>query len=249
MIHRFLFLMLVAMTFVLAGCGNRNKAKSIVGALDSGFDGTHLGGKQLTQDDYPCQQWGLERTNAAMKILPAQMFRNWNADLMNHAKQAIAGIPDHYLGYLANLHKRNGFFIEADEFGATGGVTISNENDAEYIVVTPVGEVVDHVLQHELGHALQFQVRKESGARGLAFEEALAAISDREYDNPNLNDYPHGYDRGSDAYHREFWAEAFNSFYCDRFTNGLLEKQFPGAYPFLLKYLQPPVWGLTGARP
>jgi len=220
---------LVAASFLLIGCGTyKNVGKAT--------NGSNL--YQLTVDDYPCQVWNQERVDKVMGLMPSTMMKKWEGDILKRGEQALAGIPDLYIKWMAELHKKNGFSITAEDPGFTGGVVIGGEKYPEQMYIYPRTDIVDLVMQHETGHAIMYKIKFEM----TQFLEELGPIADNEHENPNINAYPQLYDIGTEAYHKEFWAEAFNSYYCSPETNGLVKKQFPKTIPLLEKYLEKPIW-------
>ena len=173
--------------------------------------------KQLTAADYPCQEYDPARVRHINTLFPTKMLKNWTDQSSIEARdQALSGIPDRYLAHLAELHKEYGFTISATP-GNGGGVAFY----PQYIEVSENVHAIQLVMQHEVGHILQYFV--EDHAEDFSFSEDFKASADENFDNPELNRYPRSYGRHNPTYYKEYWAEAFNSFYCAPLTNQLLD--------------------------
>jgi hypothetical protein len=196
---------------------------------------------QLTREDFGCKAWPQARLDAMKARIPNGFLVSWQGEALDRVHQAMAGIPDTYLTWLYGVHARNGFSIKGQSPGFNGGVTQLTDTEPTDMRVTPNGRVVDLSLQHEIGHAINPYMWTVASTRA-AFDRELGQLADADYANSNLNAYPKSYPRGSDVYHMEFWAEAFNSFYCSEATNDLLKTQFPSTYAFLARSLEKPVW-------
>lgn len=202
---------------------------------------------QLTRADYSCKTWNESRVAALKSKMPSTFLKSWQGEPLNRVHQAMSGIPDVYLDWLYAAHKRNGFSIKGENPGFPGGVTELSDREPIDMKVLPEPRIVDLTLQHEIGHALNpFLWNETFGSRG-AFESQFNKLADADYANSNLNDYPKSYPRGSDVYRMEFFAEAFNSYYCSESTNKMIQEQFPGTYAFLAKNLAKPVWAAGDA--
>lgn len=105
---------------------------------------------------------------------------------------------------------------------------------------------VDYTLQHEVAHALEAyistDVATQIGSSERQFYDRLGAVADGLCGDPRLHKYPREFDCDTYTYHSEFFAEAFNSYYCSEFTNEKIEQEFPQVYDFLEAYLEQPVW-------
>ncbi len=204
------------------------------------ISGSSSGLYQLTLEDYPCKTWPEGRVEAVNSRLDKDMMKGW--DRSSHRPlifQAMAGVPDLYLGKLNALHVKNSFHISPRS--SLGGVTLY----PSYIYVGDDVDSINLALQHEVGHVVEYFAR-DMASDGDPFEddfdEELAVTAKEHHDNPYLNAYPASFSVESEVYKQEYFAEAFNSYYCSENTNALIRKQFPSTYAFLTKYLQKPVW-------
>lgn len=200
---------------------------------------------QLTRTDYGCKQWTEARISAVKSAMPNTFLKGWRDDALDRVYQAVAGIPDPYLAWLYDTHKRNGFSIKGQNPGFPGGVTELDDIQPIDMKLLPEARIVDLCLQHEVGHALTPYLWNVASKNKATFETAFSPLADGDYSNSNLNAYPRTYPRGSEVYHMEYLAEAFNSFYCSEDTSKMLREQFPGTFAFLAKTLLPPVWDAT----
>lgn len=223
------FLILV-LSLTLIGCGS-----TIIGKNETAV--SHV--SQLTAEDHPCKQWSSERVDAVKKRLNPNVLTKWTSEAMLVLVfQAMAGIPDIYLDELNNLNTKHGFNISP---GGHGGVALY----PQYIQIGNNEDSINLCLQHEVGHITEYFARNDLGSNdpfGYNFYEDLENTAVENHENPNLNAYPGGFAVTSETYKKEYFAEAFNSYYCSEYTNSLLKEQFPSTYEFLLKYLRKPVW-------
>ncbi len=192
---------------------------------------------QLTLEQQPCYTHNSQRIQAVKNILPSGMLVGFDSqELENAAYQALAGIPDVHLEKLKWAYETNSFQIKAESPGFSGGMCAMG-NPPDWIQVYPDAYVVAYALQHESGHAMEFMVATDDN-----FSQELQTVADNNSNNSNLSQYAKGYVGNGDTYYREFFAEAFNSYYCSPDTNVEIKRDFPDAHAFLSKYLAKPVW-------
>lgn len=196
---------------------------------------------QLTLEQYECHQYSANRIQEVKSFLPSGMLVGFgSSDLEDSALQALAGVPNKHLEQLKWAYDTNNFTISAEDPGFSGGLTQLG-NPPEWIKISPDSYVVAYALQHEVGHAMHMMVSTGN------FDSELATIADNNGNNKNLSQYAQGYVGQGDSYYYEFFAEAFNSYYCSQATNAEIKRDFPDAYEFLARYLAKPVWDEGGS--
>ncbi len=209
------------------------------------------GFSQLTKKDHDCKVWDSQRLSK-VKGMVRPFTRNVDGNPYEEKYyQAMAGLPDHYLSYLALHGETRGFYVSLENPGFEGGVTNFSSAGPNSIKIKPSRWAIDFTTQHEVGHAVQLFVGQEARKRGFdaaTFDRELVQIARGECTNPNLNSYPISYGCYDETYLFEFFAEAYNSYYCKEETQIMVKEQFPATYAFLQKYLEPPVWEQTSGE-
>lgn len=192
---------------------------------------------QITVDDYSCKAWDNDRVEQIKTLFPKAMIDSSGASdkSLKSLYQAMSGIPDTYLKWLGKLHKEDGFTISFSD-----GMGIGLALYPSYIQFGNDWELVNHTAQHEIGHIVDYYVQDVT--TDFDFPQNIQTVADKDYISPHINQYPISYSRSSDTYYKEYWAEAFNSFYCSPKTNKLFGEYFPEANAILRKVLLPPVW-------
>ena len=219
------FLLIFVASSLFCSCSIEKEGKT---------DTSHF--SQLTGRDYPCADWPAARMSHARNLLPNGLLRGWKEDdSLKHALNALAGVPDDYLVWMGTLTKEYDFHISPSS-GSSGGVALY----PSYIYVSDDPSTIDLALQHEVGHIVQHRI--DELTNDFDYPQNFYDSADENYDNPQLNAYPRSYGRHQDVYYKEYWAEAFNSFYCSQDTNSMLEKWFPSTYVILKQNLLPPIW-------
>lgn len=188
---------------------------------------------QLTEMNYTCWDPTPNRLQEVEDKLP-QGFLTRFPD--KKGLKRLAGLPDPYLDYLIDLYDQGtfrGITYESAGFGA-GGVTMLGGSRARgmtplYIKITP--GFTNAALQHEVGHAVDSLVKRESGNAGMF---------DNIYNSIRKNSLFRSYAKSQPA---EGFAELFNSYYCSEKSWNMVKDNFSSEqFAFLEKAFDPPPW-------
>lgn len=206
-----------------------------------GFERTHVDQasdlNQLTDQGFKCVEYTPEEQSQKLSGMPAEFLapETWTTTTLARAKNALAGIPKNYLDYMYSLNKFNGFTISRRplESSSTIGVTTFT-NVALKVEINTQGFAPDFAVQHEVGHVIDVAL----DGKDASFQADYAALYQQEGGNPKLRSYA-----GSAP--AEFFAEAFNNFYCGPKANDFLKNELPKTYAFLKTNLQTPVFEET----
>jgi hypothetical protein len=226
---KFLYVLSVAS---LVGCGLGTPSR----------DATDSRPAQLTRSDLECREWSEGDVDHLKADLPEGYLRDFSSKDLERVHQALAGIPRKYLTWLKEVRERNGFYIGSANIGFPGGITEVGEEEPSWIKISPGARIIDLSLQHEVGHAVSPYLWNKVLSSHDQFNQEFGRIADDNYNNSNLNAYPRTYPKGSEVYIMEYFAEAFNSYYCSPETNAMVKSQFPSTYTFLAEKLEKPVW-------
>ncbi len=195
---------------------------------------------QLTDRDFACYQYSDGQRSSHLRDMPPSMvnagsFRQGNVD---DVKNQLTGIPKPLLEYLYGRTTQVRFSIAEARLGrGTMGVTMLRgantlSMEPESIRIAAIPEAVNFALQHEVGHAVEFQVKRDDPQRHQqrwrqAFQEGL--------NNRKLRAYA----RESSG---EYFAEAFANFYCSPDAHNFISQELPQTYSLLRSILPPPRW-------
>lgn len=199
----------------------------------------HSNIEQLLEKEQKCMRWPDDRLKSVTAKFPQGFLKGFQGQSQDEALQALAGIPDRHLDWLIEVNKKNGFAIN-NAGGMQGGVTEFGEYP-NWIKVGGATYIIQSALQHEVGHAMRRWFDKHNSATASQWTQAVQSEANKESRNPQLNSYPRSY-VGQEAYLDEYWAEAYNSFYCSPESNTDLKNYFAGTYNVLRTLSDPPVW-------
>lgn len=179
-------------------------------------------------------------------------YNNNNSQFSAKYFNSMAGIPDTYLDWMSTRAASDNFRIYTARSTTLSSFTKWGGRD-DKISVDRSAWGFDYSLQHEVGHYVEMYASTTGATqRGYSedqFDRELQQVATLAFNNPKLNSYPKGYyNRNRGAYYAEFWAEAFNSFYCSEEANQNFSETFPEVYAFVSKYLEAPVWGSNGGQ-
>jgi hypothetical protein len=99
------------------------------------------------------------------------------------------------------------------------------------IEIAKTSWAADFATQHEVGHAMNVGFR---GNRP-GFENKLATVFSQEAGNSKLRSYAR-------TTRTEYFAEAFNNYYCSKDAHAFLKATLPKTYDFLSANLSAPRW-------
>jgi hypothetical protein len=159
--------------------------------------------------------------------------------------ELLTGIPREYRQYLNELFIKKTFsgISPRDLDSGVMGVTYLEGFSNLYMYPTDlniatVSGAITFALQHEVGHAVEGQIAKQADTGGGegSFDQAMANYFQNE---GKTNSVLRSYARSSQG---EYWAEAFNNFYCSREAADLLKRELPQTYQFMERVLLPPAW-------
>jgi hypothetical protein len=195
---------------------------------------------QLTDKDFACYLYSEGQRTAHLREMPPSMvdfgsFRQGNPE---DVKNQLTGIPKPLLEYLYGRTTQNRFSISEARLGrGTMGVTLLRGFNAlamepESIRIAAVPEAVNFALQHEVGHAIESQVKRNDPQRNqqnwrIAFQEGLNNRKLRAYARESAGEY---------------FAESFANFYCSPDAHNFISQELPQTYRLLRDILPPPRW-------
>jgi len=223
----------------LASCGNPAYLDEHSGS----------GISQLTARELKCHVWDTDRIDYLKANMPQGFVRNFPNTVLDEVLNALAGIPDPQLNLLYDVYNKKIFRgIEAAP-GMQGGVTEFNRNPLQLKVGTSRA-IIHAALQHEVGHAIYpFFWHQNLKGDGNEFKTLVQRDAISHASNAQLHPYPKSYfGRNNEVYGFEYWAEAYNSYYCSPESEAQVKRYFPSTYDVLERYLDPPVWR-SGVRP
>jgi len=200
--------------------------------------------KQLLQAERKCYVWPQERIDQVNAKYPKGFLKGFDGDSLDQVNQALAGIPDKHLDWLAVANSKTGFSIQ-NAGGMKGGVTEFGDYP-NFIRIGSTDNTIWFALQHEVGHAMTpyFSTHDKDAAK--IWNSEIKVQAEREKNNPKIHSYPVSYINGSNPNHKiyllEYWAEAYNSYYCSPESNADLKQYFAGTWELLNKTSEPPVW-------
>ncbi len=193
--------------------------------------------RQITKKESKCKTYTPEEITEFKAKMRPNFIGGYNAEAYENVVRNLKGIPMTYMQWLYDV---DGFRITAN--GMQGGVT----EFGLYPISLKTGtsaHVIEMAMQHEVGHALTPYFTDHQGKDfGNKFWKDLKSEGNSNFSNPNLHDYPKSYGKGSEVYFLEYFAEAFNSYYCSPESNELFKTQIPTTHAWLETFLEKQVW-------
>ena len=205
---------------------------------------------QITNQEYDCRNWDDGRTSAVREASKTFASEYYNGSRWSEKfYRALSGIPDPYLEFMTeraaspqqfkiftNPQRKGQSYTS---WGRTDVISVDNSNWG-----------FDLSLQHEVGHYVQDYledtIAPQRGSSRAEFKRSFNQVAAHNCRNPVLHSYPRSYAEkkgcNSDGYRGEFFAEAFNSYYCSEETNELTKTHFPDVHEFMEKFFIAPVW-------
>lgn len=177
---------------------------------------------------------------------------NWPADLLTQAKAVVASLPPPILKSLIELHLQAGFRIGRWPLQQSIG-GLATTGPKPHIIISSVDPMmIPLALRHELGHIVDMMLLS-TGAKRLEFVgDKNAHFAVESASNPafatgcgNSPGMPSGpgtvgcYSRTSAM---EYFADAFDSYYCSPNSNQFIKDYLPKTYTLLQRFLPDPVW-------
>jgi len=189
--------------------------------------------KQLTLQDLRCDEYTDAEIDTNLQLLPAKVMapETWRPVDLRRARNAMAGLPASYLKFFGELNEFNDFTISQGNLDSgVAGVTNADSEGPINVVIAKFAAAADIAVQHEVGHAVHFAIQNRPG-----FDSGIQALFQAQRNNSSIL----GYSRTS---HLEYFAEAFNSYYCSKDAHAFVKENVPATYDFLRKQIPKPRW-------
>jgi len=263
-IYRHTWLLLATLSFM--GCG-RQSINSDLKQMDAAWD------------EEACAPTDQARTSEVVAASPKEVLVGWTSKpALDVLHRGLAALPNSYFQKLMAedsrirqynneegsssaririIAKDTSTFKSAQTGG--GGIAIGltyviqNRNSnrplfAYKMEILPNPGYMELSVMHEIGHALEGAV---IDAAGESFMDDIAKVSAQEANNPRLSWYPMGYHKQGDmnGFRREFFAEAFQSYYCNKRTHQGMKETFPSTYALIRSKLLAPRWEQPSSTP
>jgi hypothetical protein len=167
-------------------------------------------------------------------MIPTEMVVGFAGGAEPEVYGALAALSNETLAWMVEEHKKHGFKIESnkpDSIRAMGVTRYRPDGTTELVQIHPilVGDIRINVVLHELGHVVH------KGRSTAAFEATLNEV----YEKEGKSWFVGNYAQTSAA---EYFAEAFNTYYCSASEALRLQRALPATYAFLREFAGTPYW-------
>ena len=193
---------------------------------------------QVGRQTFPCIDYSLGQITQALRGMPEGTIEetSFRVGRVDRVKNHLAGIPQTYLEVLYAARLKYKFHIAERSLprsgaGVTMGLTthlVGGAGDPLSLYLTTDAKAADFALQHEVGHAVEGTIRLKSPNLANGFSNVYAA----EGSNANVGWY-------AKTNSREYFAEAFASFYCSKAAQDYMAAYLPRTYSILKANLAP----------
>ena len=204
--------------------------------------------KQLSAKDFACTNLSAAVVQKSTAEIPQNFFTGFDSSDQTLIYQRMAEIPEVYRTYMYRQF-RSGIFggvVADDSISPAVGLTTLQGFDMldmkpRYMQIASgvFPDAINFSLIHEMGHAVEGLVSQQAQAKGLDHERERDSLFNEGASNASLR----GYARSNPT---EYWAEAFNNFYCSPDSQAFIKEQLPKTYQYLTTVLEPAVWPQDG---
>ncbi len=209
---------IILATISLLACGSQSQLGPAKSSLS-----------QVSERYYECVNQDESTAKYIFKDAPANFFSGWSQSEQMNVMRLMGNLPDEYIKHLFESNRVEGFQVIQQYLGSgIEGVTELGYHPS-WVKVSP-GDV-DTALNHELGHALDFYLENETGG----IQNKIYNAYYREKDHAGI-----GWYAKTDG--PEWFAEAFQSFYCSPEAQDFMKQNTPDTYSILNQSLLPARW-------
>lgn len=217
--------------------------------------------KYITDEQFQCRTADANRLQLVNSA--PQLFETFDPESLQVAKGLLGNLPEPYVRHLIASTQHTNFRIKLMDVVTScklrddrGNIIEDYSPNGPYSGIggcTSLGFYptysdvrkgqVTFALIHELGHGLMNYVAQQgsvSGDSDTFFAEWQQIYKEEEAKSAkNGAFYARDYARGN---YNEFWADAFQSFYCSPESNDELRVNLVKTHEFLSRHLLPPAW-------
>lgn len=188
---------------------------------------------QLGSTVFPCTTYNPGQITEALKGMPPGFIdeQSFRVGRVDRVKNHLTGIPRPYIEVLFRARSTNNFRIRERNLqpSVMGLTTLMGPNlDPIALDIAPAQGAVDSAFKHEVGHALESHIMRQNAGMNSRFSSAFGS----ERNNRNIGAYAR-----TNA--REYFAEAFASFYCSKDAQAFISAHAPQTFQILKSSLLP----------
>jgi len=191
---------------------------------------------QISDQRYECIDQSDTDAKYVFREAPSNFFANWSESEQLEVMRRMGNLPDEYIEHLYKANSNAGFQVLQEPLGSgIAGLTMLGYY-SEWAKVAP-GQV-DWALNHELGHALHYYVDESTG--GGTVDNKVNSAYQSESNSPGVGSYA-----TTGLY--EWFAEAFQSYYCSPEAQDFMKQSVPETYAIFQESLVPARWDSNAA--